>query len=126
MSPGELWDEIVAANERWMDAYRRRDAKLVATYYTEDAQSFPPNENVVAGTEAIGDYWRAAMSSGVAALDLKSREVEAFGDTAYEVGETALMGEGGEALDHFDYLVIWKRVDGDWKIHREIWNSKPV
>jgi len=29
----------------------------------------------------------------------------------------------GETLDRGKFLVVWKSVDGSWKLHRDIWNS---
>jgi ketosteroid isomerase-like protein len=45
------------------------------------------------------------------------------GDTALEVETYALIGEGGKTLDTGKYVVVWKRQGGQWKIHRDIWNT---
>jgi len=56
-------------------------------------------------------------------LNIQTKEVEAQTDTAYEFGETILAGENDGVIDRFKYMVIWKRQNDGWKIHREIWNS---
>ncbi len=50
-------------------------------------------------------------------------EVESYGDTAMEVGKLTLFDSGGGTLDEASYMVIWKNVDGDWLLHRDIWSS---
>ena len=45
------------------------------------------------------------------------------GDTAIEVGKFTLQGEGGQTVDEGKYLVVWKQADGQWKLHRDIFNS---
>ena len=45
------------------------------------------------------------------------------GDTAIEVGRAELFDAAGEIADTLKYIVIWKRVDGKWKLHRDIFNS---
>jgi ketosteroid isomerase-like protein len=43
-------------------------------------------------------------------------------DTAYEGGEATLTHRGGTASVKF--VVVWRMVDGQWRLHRDIWNSK--
>jgi len=50
-------------------------------------------------------------------------EVEDHGDTAIEVGKYTLKGEEGQVLDTGKYTVIWKQEEGQWKLHRDIFNS---
>jgi ketosteroid isomerase-like protein len=50
-------------------------------------------------------------------------EVEGLGDTAIEIGELTLYGAEAQVLDKGKYMVIWKRQDGKWKLHRDIFNS---
>lgn len=49
-------------------------------------------------------------------------ELEEHVDTAIEVGQYTLSG-GGQVMDRGTYLVTWKREDGQWKLHRDIWNT---
>jgi len=43
-------------------------------------------------------------------------------DTAHEVGEATLGVAGGTAVVKF--VVVWKRIGGQWRLQRDIWNSK--
>ncbi len=123
MNDRELLAEIKALNERWMTAFSNGDAIAVGSHYTQDALSLVPGRKPVVGKEAIIEYWSEAMKSGVGALNIKSNEVEKTGDIAVETGETNLLSSGGEVIDRFNYMVVWKKQDGEWLIHREIWNS---
>jgi hypothetical protein len=38
------------------------------------------------------------------------------------VGEAVLTLESGGAT--FKYVVVWKKVGGQWRLHRDIWNAK--
>ncbi len=67
----------------------------------------------------------ALTGDGTAEL-LDRLETEAHGDTVNEVGNYKLMVAGGQEADAGKYIVIWKNVAGQWKLHRDIWNtSKP-
>jgi ketosteroid isomerase-like protein len=60
---------------------------------------------------------------GMSNLDLEVLEVETAGDIAYDVGRYTIAGPGGQPVDRGKYIVIWKNVAGDWKIHRDIFNT---
>lgn len=114
---------IAAPIAQFMAAFSRGDAAGAATVYTDDAQVLPPNSAVVSGKQAIQTFWQGAMHMGVQAVTLETVEVEGFGNTAYEVGTFTLQGAEGQVLDAGKYVVIWKQEGGQWKLHRDIWNS---
>ena len=63
------------------------------------------------------------MNMGVTAVNLETGEAEQYGNTAYEVGRFTLQGAEGQMIDAGKYVVIWKQEGGQWKLHRDIWNS---
>jgi uncharacterized protein (TIGR02246 family) len=114
---------IEAANARFSADFAKGDAAAVASHYTVAGQVFPPNGDVVKGREAIAKFWKGAMDAGVTGVKLMVVEAEAHGGTAHEVGTYVLTGEGGKTLDTGKYIVVWKRDGGQWKLHRDIWNT---
>jgi uncharacterized protein (TIGR02246 family) len=114
---------IEAVNERFMQAFERADAAGLASLYTEDGQLLPPGREIAYGWEAIRAFWQAALDGGISAARLEIAEVEAHGDTAIEVSRYTLLGAGEQVLDQGKYIVIWKRERGQWKLHRDIFNS---
>ena len=44
------------------------------------------------------------------------------GEMAHEVGEAQLTLGSGTAV--VKYVVVWKKADGQWRLHRDIWNAK--
>jgi uncharacterized protein (TIGR02246 family) len=126
-APGDARQQIEKANAQFMAAVARGDAKAVAAMYTKGAQVFPPNQPLVQGHANIETFWRATLDSGIKAIDLKTREVEACGDTIIETGAATVFGEGESVIDEGKYVVIWKREGGHWRLHRDCWNSsRPV
>ena len=122
-SATEIRDAIAVPIAQFMVAFSRGDAAGAAAVYTADAQVLPPNSAVVSGKQAIQTLWQGAMHMGVKTVKLETVEVEGFGHTAYEVGTFALQGAEGQVLDAGKYVVIWKQEAGQWKLHRDIWNS---
>ena len=101
----------------------RGDAQRMADLYTREGQLLPPGADVVTGRDAIAEFWQGVFDSGVAQVDLAPVDVEEHGDTGIEVGRLEIGDADGVTLDEGKYVVVWKREDGEWKLHRDIWNS---
>jgi uncharacterized protein (TIGR02246 family) len=114
---------IEEANSAFAAAYNKGDAKAVAEMYTPMGQLFPPNSDIVEGRLAIQRFWQSVMDDGISRLELKTIEVEPFGDSIVESGRATLFGKDGAVLDRGKYLVLWKKAGGKWKLHRDCWNS---
>ena len=120
---GNVRSAIEAANSQFVAAFAKGDVAKIASMYTADAQAFPPNSDVVRGRAAIQKFWQGVVDAGIKSATLTTLEVEARGDWAHEVGTYTMSVEGGKQADHGKYLVIWKREQGQWQLHRDIWNS---
>jgi uncharacterized protein (TIGR02246 family) len=119
----ELRDAIAAGEKDFMATFSRGDAAGLAAFYTENGQVLPPNSDFVTGRQAIQAFWQGAMDMGIKAVKLEIIEVEGHGDTAIGVGKYTLSGEAGQVLDRGKYIVIFKQVDGQWMLHRDMFNS---
>ena len=112
---------IEATNTGFVTDLLRGDAKALAERYTPDAAVMPPNSTAAVGTAAIEAFWAAAIEAGIEDAELTTTNVEVSGDLAYEDGEVSLTNADGKTTQQ-RYLVVWKRVGGEWKLHRDIWN----
>ena len=114
---------IEAANKGFIAAYAKQDAAGVAGFYSTTAEAFPPGADVVKGRDAIQKMWQGVMDSGIAAGELKTTEVHAEGNFAYEVGTYVMKLKDGKVADRGKYIVVWLKEGGQWKLHRDIWNT---
>ena len=115
--------DFATVNETFVAAVNRGDAAKMADVYTEKASLLPPNSDFVSGRSLIRGFWQGVLNMGIKGANLKTVELEEHGDSAYEVGKYALLDAKGQTLDAGKYVVIWKREQGQWKWHRDIWNS---
>ena len=83
----------------------------------------PPNMETVEGTEAIVENLQAFKDAGGAQIDIAVTEAESVGDTAYGAGTYEITGADGSHFDHGKWLNVSKRVNGEWKIYCDIWNT---
>ena len=114
---------IEAANRKFAEGGAKGDAALIASAYSEDAEALPPNEETVRGRPAIQKMWQSVLASGITGFELKTTEVESAGDLAYEVGTYVMKMKDGKVADRGKYCVVWKRVKGQWLLHRDIWST---
>ena len=119
----KIRDAIITANEEFMEKVKEGNAVNLAALYTDNGQLLPPNGDFLTGREAIQEAWQGNVDSGVRTAIFETIEVEGLGETAYEVGTYTVFGEGEQMVDVGKYIVIWKQVEGLWKIHRDIWNT---
>jgi uncharacterized protein (TIGR02246 family) len=113
---------VEAGNRAFIAAFLRGDATAVANLYTEDAQVIAPGAPVASGRPAIAAFWQNSIDSGIKDVTLATADVESASDLAYETGTVRLVANDGTVTEA-RYVVIWKRVDGQWMLHRDIWNS---
>ncbi|MHC1769137.1 MAG: DUF4440 domain-containing protein [Verrucomicrobiia bacterium] len=116
-------EAISLQNQRFMAEFQSGNSRAIAELYTADAQVLAPGMETLAGSASIQGFWTSVMSMGVKQVSLNTREVEDLGEAAVETGAFELRGSAGQVLDHGKYLVVWKRQDGHWKLHRDIWNT---
>jgi uncharacterized protein (TIGR02246 family) len=115
--------EIGAVNRQFEEAARKGDLDRLASLYTLDAMAVPPDSRIVKGRENIKQMWGGiAQQIGLKDVRLNTLDLQMAGETAYEVGEATLTVANGTAAVNF--VVVWKKVDGQWRLHRDIWNAK--
>ena len=100
------------------------NAAAIAACYTKKAVLMPAGAPTVKGAKAIGSFWASAVAGmGIKSAKLKVVEVDELGTTAIECGAYKLKGAGGALLGTGKYVVVWKREDRAWKLHRDIFNA---
>ena len=127
-SPARTADrEIRAIIPAWLDAVRHKDTEAIARIYAEDGRFMVPNAPIAEGRAAVAATWAHLLSLPGVALTFGPTHIEAAasGDLAFEVGAYVLaFDRGGQRTeDRGKYVVVWKRVDGDWKAAADILNS---
>ena len=118
----ETRESIESTNRAFAAAFLRGDADAVAALYTVDTQLIPPGAPVASGRPAIAAFWKGAIEAGVKDLSLVTEQLESAGNLAWEIGAARLVAADGR-VSQDRYLVVWKRENSEWRLHRDIWNS---
>ncbi|WP_324720070.1 nuclear transport factor 2 family protein [Salinimicrobium sp. HB62] len=96
--------------------------KLLATHFTEDAMMKFPGLDPIQGREAIAKHHEMMIEQGISVRP-RTNEVERLGNTGYEIGTYELLNKEDQIIDSGTYSSIWKKVDGEWKIYRDVVSS---
>jgi ketosteroid isomerase-like protein len=115
--------EIAANNQAFSDFVSKGDAAgLASNLYTIDAKLLVPNAPIVVGREAISKVIGGMMSAGIAGVKLTTTEMWGNENTITEEGVNTITLKDG-SVEMGKYLVMWKKEDGKWKLHRDCFNS---
>ena len=122
---------IRALAVEWAAAVEKRDLDAIMALYTSDATAAWPDAPVIHGAEGIRAGWAEVLKTPGLVLRFTPERVEIAnnGDIATDFGkiESEFDGPAGKVQDEAKYLVVWKKVDGQWKAHYDSFNSnKPA
>ena len=123
--PANVFPETAA--REWETARNSGDADAMAALHTEDAQVLPPGAPVVEGRAAIRTFFRNLFEQRVAPAAFDERDIIVFGNIVYRQGIYSVTLADG-STEYGKFIQLWKRVDGVWKIHRQMWsrNGPPL
>jgi uncharacterized protein (TIGR02246 family) len=118
---------IGEANADWFRAMQAGDAEALAAAYAEDGVFVGPDGVPVRGHAAVRDLYAARTKPG--GSQLLAGHIESLGRVCggeglvYEWGQGSLRlrkPDGQEATRGGPYLTVWKRIDGRWRIVRNM------
>ena len=120
---GDIKEAVIAADTAWSAAIAKGDAKAVAEVYTPSGQILPTGSDPVKGTAAITKFVQGLLDGGVGSVTLTTLEVVSQGRYATEVGSYLIKDKDGKEIDHGKYVELWRLDKGEWKLHRDIFNT---
>ena len=105
-----------------MTAVIHGDAPAVADVFDENAKLLVPGLNAVAGRTAIQQFWTQVLAGdALARLELVPDDVTETGpDSAVETGVVTVIDRSGKATGRSNYVLVWNRRGGEWRIFRDI------
>jgi uncharacterized protein (TIGR02246 family) len=113
--------------DRWLQLVKAKDAAGISQFYTEDGAVMPPNAPIGKGRAAIQQTWDSMMRTPAFDLTFAPEQilVSSSGDLALDRGTYRLTAEsaGRQQTDTGKYVVVWRKVNGEWKAAADIFNS---
>ncbi len=117
--------EIDALNVKWVAAFKAKDIATIESLLAPNALLLSPGAPAVQGAKAVAETWRGWSELKGVELTFGALRVEASGDMAWDYGtySFAFDGDKGRVTDKGKYIVVWKKIDGAWKVAADIYNN---
>lgn len=103
--------------------FNRDDLAGCVALFTDDAQILPEQGPVISGKAEIEEFLKNQLTP-VVLFDTQTELVLVRGDLAMEQGEFKVRDiRHGSDIELGKYVHIWRKMDGDWKLFRVIYNT---
>lgn len=126
---------IERLHQKDMTASKAGDFETLLSLMSDDAVTMPPGGKMTRGKEALTASF-SKMKNVYASIEvleyiLDFQEVQVLGEYAFEWGEIrgSMRARGSDEIEHSTYKVmriLQRQPDGEWKVHRTIWNDNPT
>jgi ketosteroid isomerase-like protein len=108
---------LEGAIQRWVAAVNSRDSATLKSTMTEDVELLDDAATVVGRAASLRALSEVVSSGKLVAI---TREITIAHDVAWHVVELSQKQKNGDVRALGQALEIWKRVNGEWKLHRRM------
>jgi len=110
--------ELAASIERFRLHLQHADLDGIMALWTDDAKEISPGE--VLGRREIRNSIAKSLHEGVADFREENKELFPGDGIAVETSRGIALDINGDTVAVVRYMTLWKKVDGRWRILREI------
>jgi uncharacterized protein (TIGR02246 family) len=122
-----LIDEIQRAEDALAAAIADQDAHRASEQYTQDCCLMANGLPSLHGRDAVKAFFEQAGANGITAARFATQEVDGGPEQATEIGQYSLFANGPDVerlcVQEGRYFIAWRKVDGAWRIHRDMFNQ---
>ncbi len=111
---------IEAAAHAWIDALNARDTDEMVHLGTDDIVLMDATQPPIVGKEAARAAWHRSLPDSGTRVASTTKELEVDADIAWRIGALVHERTSGQVISRGQSLEIWKRVEGEWKLHRQM------
>jgi ketosteroid isomerase-like protein len=109
------------ASQAWIKAFNAHDVDGLMKLATPDVALIEPSAAVpVNGPQAVRAAWESASGSIQGRVASVTREVSISGEVGWRAAVVTNKLPNGEVAARGQSLEIWKRVNGEWRLHRQM------
>ena len=126
-NPASHEQAIRNTNDRWLALIRDQNPAAVSRLYASDGAMMAPGAPIAQGQPALEKAWGGMMQMPGFGLTFKADKIVVAkgGDMALDQGtyQFSFSGPNGPTKDVGKYVVVWRNIDGQWKVAADIFNS---
>lgn len=117
---------IRAKSKQFSQYFMDADFDKLAACYTKNGAILPPKDTIITGREAIKKKWLLPEGVSILHHSVTPVDITVLNKKAYDVGfyqGEIQKADGSRSSWSGKYIIIWEKVEGDWLIAYDIWNS---
>jgi ketosteroid isomerase-like protein len=114
---------IEEKDNEFAKAFVTGDSVTMVNSFTQDGKIFPPNSDAAIGRSAIAGLISQYLKFGIKKFHDETTALYGNEANLIEEGNYLMGDDKGNTIDKGKYIDIWRKVDGDWKIYSEIFNT---
>ena len=124
-------ERMAEISKDWLDAYASGDLEALMAIMHDDAMVMPHNQPTSHGLDEVREFFAGRIGRPGVTFRDNLQEIRINGDWAYVLGTFSLEIASEDAdqppfVHNGRYLVLYEKVDGDWKMLRDMDNAVPV
>jgi len=124
--PQEDIDAILTKVKSFSENVVASNHKAIGMFYTDDAKIFPQRVDIIHGREDITTYWERPDDVRILVHVVTPSEITIVDEVAYDYGYyegPTRRADKTESSWRGKYVIVWKKVKGEWKIYIDIWSG---
>ena len=107
----------------WVKALKKGDTAELADLYTDDAKIMGHGEPSVFGKDKILNVFEGFVRNKITVSEFTTIGIWGNDELIVEEGTGKFFHENGKIVSRGKYLLVWKKIEGKWKIFRDMYNS---
>lgn len=119
---------ISAQAKAFSQAFVNGDIETIMAIYSPNAKIINGNDNIENDINVIRGYWTPNLKSSWQLKWHKTQSDELIidGQLASDIGYysgLSMNEDGRESQFGGAYVIVWRKIDGVWRIHLDMWND---
>ena len=119
--------EIKEVIEQYEKSLNASDTESILKLYGKDPVFMPQHAPAQVGRDQVRGAYEQVFGAIKLNIKFTVYEIEEFGDLAYvrtsSAGKTTILDNGAVVSEGNNELFVFRKEDGDWKIHRYIFST---
>jgi ketosteroid isomerase-like protein len=117
--------QIAKRDHDYEDALRAGDAVALGKLYAIDAELLHSGGPSTVGRANIIKEFERMIRDSITSSEFKTTGLWGNDELLVEQGTGFFAHSSGKWISHGIYLLVWKKVDGEWLIFRDTWFKQP-
>jgi ketosteroid isomerase-like protein len=130
LNKAEIMALTKKANDASLQGHLEKNTEKIVAVYTNDAIVMPPGgAKPIIGIESIRAYYTKQMqgtgrSTYIQTTDIRYDVIDEFNTTQVGSYNIKFKNSDTSTVTEFkgEMLIVWKKIDGQWKIYLDMWH----